>query len=110
VQNAISSQIRQNNIDTVLQIRQVSKITQTVYGTPSGALSYKYQATLKNSEGKKFWTSIVELSPNLLLAGGMIGTNTKDLGALLAHDIVEKMLSDGILTHCPASNSSLSRS
>ena len=101
IRNAIATHVQRENIDTVLQISFTSALVKMAYGAPAGTFSYDYNVTLKNLEDKKLWTSTVTLSPNILLAGGILGTNTKDMGTTLARDIVQQLKNDGVLTHCP---------
>lgn len=93
--------VHQYNLKTRLEIRRDSTTIQTIYGAPAGALSYSYQATMKDSQDNKLWTSIIDLRPNRLVAGGISGTNTASMGEVLAHDIVEKLKDDGVLLKCP---------
>ena len=44
----------------------------------------------------------MDLKPNNLVTGGIYGTNTEDMGKILAHDIVARLRDDGVLVHCPA--------
>ena len=99
---SIAEHLERYHIRTILRVSEVSTLVRTTgFGTPAGALSYKYEATLQGLDERKLWTSIIELSPNVLVAGGMLGTNTTDMGDILAHDIIQQMKSDGVLMHCP---------